>query len=238
MLAIHFPSAPMTPIDPQLAANLRPIHLVDLARSHTRDDFIAAVERPLLIVPLPDAASDLARALEESASMSGPPIEASSGGASETAIGSLTTLRIEIGAFQARAPFSAKHLRARLGRGLHFAVPLHKRLQGGRTASSRITIGRSSTSDIVLHHPTVSKLHAWFERDENDVFYVADAESSNSTRLNGIALRRRSPTALSAGDELRFGDVTATVCKADVLWDALVGDIAPTSTRDSSIPRK
>jgi hypothetical protein len=227
----------MNPIDPQLASNLRPVHIVDLARSRSREDFVVAIDRPLLVVPVPDPSSDLARALGESASLSGPPIEPSSGGASETTIGTMSTLRIEIGAYQARPAFSARHLRMRLSRALHWVAPLHKRVQGGRTLSGRITVGRAPTSDIILHHPTVSKLHAWFERDENHVFYVADAESANSTRLNGVALRRRAPTAVGSGDELRFGDVTVTVCTPEVLWDALTsagaaaGDQPPASTR-------
>src|SRR5262245_54577774 len=104
----------MNPVDPQLASNLRPIHILDLVKAHGREDFAKAIDRPLLIVPVADPASDLARALDESASMSGPPIEANGGGSSETAIGTLSTLRIELVAFQGRAPFSARHLRGRI----------------------------------------------------------------------------------------------------------------------------
>lgn len=225
----------MTSVDPHLARNLRPARLVELAQSRSRVEFSGEIDHPLLLVPADDPASDLARALDEATNLSGPKLEAASG--FNTTIGALTTLRgANLDAWQARAPFNARVLRARIARALHFAIPLHKRPEAGRTFSARITVGRTRNSDLFLRHPTVSKFHAWFERDDNDVFYVADAASSNGTRLNGIALVRHAPTAVGPGDDLRFGAVTTTVCPPEVLWDALLGEPAPLSSSGSGGP--
>jgi FHA domain len=213
----------MTPVDPKLAQNLRPARLVDLARSYSRSDFSLEIEHPLLLVPAGDPTSELALALDESANLDGARIEPTT--SSHTAVGALTTQRgAQFAAWEARAPFNARVLRSRLARALYFALPLHKRPDASRSGSSRITVGRTRNNDIFLGNATVSKFHAWFERDDNDVFYVADAASSNGTRLNGIAIGRHAPTAIASGDDLRFGAVTTTVCLPEVLWDALFDD--------------
>lgn len=221
----------MTPVDPQLARNLRPTRLLDLARSCSRDDFSQEIEHPLLLVPTDNPASELSRALEESDGLNGVRVEPATG--AKTTVGSLTTLRdVDFSAWDARAPFNARTLRARLARTIHFALPLRKRPDPGRGGSARITVGRTRESDLFLPQGTVSKLHAWFECDDNDRFYVADAGSRNGTRLNGLAIARHAPTSIQSGDNLRFGTVTATVCMPGVLWDALLGDAgAPDSRR-------
>lgn len=89
------------------------------------------------------------------------------------------------------------------------------------TFRDRVSVGRAANKDLVLRHPNVSKLHAWFELDDNGGVYVADAESSNGTWLNHQRLPARELTPLSAGQHVRFGSVEAIVCSAGALWHAV-----------------
>jgi hypothetical protein len=69
------------------------------------------------------------------------------------------------------------------------------------------SVGRRETSDLVLDwDDQVSRLHAQFERVEQDWTVVDDGLSRNGTFVNGERLtgRRR----LSDGDSLRFGATT------------------------------
>lgn len=70
---------------------------------------------------------------------------------------------------------------------------------------TRTTIGRTATSDLVLNHPSVSRLHAELLRDAAQGFAVTDSGSLNKTRVNGRAITR--PQALKPGDVVSFGEV-------------------------------
>jgi hypothetical protein len=190
--------------------------MADLARSRSRVEFGRLVECPLLLVPLGDPRSELAVTLDQSARLASVRVEPTSGFVTSEL--HLTDVR----AWRVRAPLSADHLRGCLARDAHFAIRLEKRAEAARSFTTRITVGRTRNCDIVLREPSVSKFHAWFERDDNDVFYVADAGSSNGTRLNGALLTRHARTLVSPGDDLMFGNVQATVCPAEVLWQALL----------------
>ena len=65
-------------------------------------------------------------------------------------------------------------------------------------------VGRSSKlADIVLDHPSVSKLHCLLARTDGLLFF-RDLASTNGTRVNGQKVTRG---ALLPGDELSFGRV-------------------------------
>ncbi len=111
-------------------------------------------------------------------------------------------------------------LRQRIAQTAHYAITLDKRVHDG-TYTDRISIGRARNKDIVLRHPSVSKFHAWVERDEAGGFYVADAGSKNGTRVHQEPCAARALTLLASGDVLRFGSVEAVVCDPQALWRAL-----------------
>jgi hypothetical protein len=72
---------------------------------------------------------------------------------------------------------------------------------------TQVSVGRRDSSDVVLDwDEQVSRLHAQFERVEQDWTVVDDGLSRNGTFVNGERLsgRRR----LSDGDSLRFGGTT------------------------------
>jgi predicted component of type VI protein secretion system len=57
-----------------------------------------------------------------------------------------------------------------------------------RTASGRLTIGRSDTCDVFLNYPTISRPHAEIDCDEAGRFTVRDLASHNGTSVNGRVL--------------------------------------------------
>jgi pSer/pThr/pTyr-binding forkhead associated (FHA) protein len=67
-----------------------------------------------------------------------------------------------------------------------------------------IAIGSHPSNDVVLDDTTVSRRHATITRTAGG-FELADLGSTNGTFVNGGRLRK--PTALKAGDEIKFGSV-------------------------------
>lgn len=64
-----------------------------------------------------------------------------------------------------------------------------------------VTIGRTSTNDVVLSDPNVSRHHAELRR-EGDAWMLVDLGSTNGTLVNDKPARSHE---LSHGDRLRFG---------------------------------
>jgi hypothetical protein len=78
--------------------------------------------------------------------------------------------------------------------------------------ASMITLGRSANNDVRINLPSVSKFHAYFTHvQSNNTWYVADANSSNGTFVNGERLKGdKGRTKLANGAAIRFGsDVVA-----------------------------
>jgi hypothetical protein len=67
------------------------------------------------------------------------------------------------------------------------------------------TIGRRTDQDIVLHDPSVSRVHARLELGP-DGPSIVDLDSTNGTTVNGHPVQT-SPVALRAGDRIQIGSV-------------------------------
>jgi hypothetical protein len=93
--------------------------------------------------------------------------------------------------------------------------PLVPRKQG-----RAVLVGRDRDCDVVLKHARVSKQHAQLSRD-GGLLQVTDLGSKNGTRLNGVRLAPRAPSAVDVGDSLAFGPVTATIWGLDDLFAAM-----------------
>lgn len=111
-------------------------------------------------------------------------------------------------------------LRRRLTLARHFAITLEKRVHDGGF-QDRVSVGRARNKDVVLRHPSVSKFHAWFERDDKGIWSLADAGSKNGTRANSTDVAARELAKIKPGDTLRFGSVEVMLCEADALWKTL-----------------
>jgi pSer/pThr/pTyr-binding forkhead associated (FHA) protein len=104
---------------------------------------------------------------------------------------------------------------------------------------SSASVGRRETSDLALDwDDQVSRLHAQFERVEEDWTVVDDGLSRNGTFVNGERLggRRR----LFDGDTVRFGLTTVTfrAPRADEESGTAIGSEAPTALDLSSTQRR
>jgi len=74
-------------------------------------------------------------------------------------------------------------------------------------AAYPVTIGRRSTNDLVLHHSSVSGVHAQLQRTEEDgkpTWTIQDLGSTNGTRVEGEPVQR---CRLNNGDVVQLGDV-------------------------------
>lgn len=67
-----------------------------------------------------------------------------------------------------------------------------------------LKIGRAPGRDLLLNHPTVSRLHAGIKEIEGR-FYLFNLSPSNSITLNGRLVAIEEAQALASGDEVRIG---------------------------------
>jgi hypothetical protein len=74
-------------------------------------------------------------------------------------------------------------------------------------AQDRVFLGRSETNDVCVPHKTVSKLHAYMQREgaPSSRWFIVDTGSANGTKHNGLRLPPRAKAALVDGDTLVFG---------------------------------
>lgn len=86
-----------------------------------------------------------------------------------------------------------------------------------------VTVGFSSTCDVVINDQSLSKQHAWFERTSNGNWRVWDNDSLAGTQVNDKPLKPGEPRMLATGDKLTFGYVEATFLTADAFHRLLRG---------------
>jgi hypothetical protein len=201
---------------------LSPEEVVTMAMTQPLGDFLAAFgESSFLLVKLDDPTGELEAGLAALKTS-----QASRAQTNLNVLGFHTVVadvsEVPRGAAAASAKddasgVSVSELRRRLAQARHFAITLDKRVHDG-TYVDRISVGRARNKDIVLRHPSVSKFHAWFERDPQGNWCVADAGSKNGTRANATEMQPRDLVKIQQGDVLRFGSVEAMVCSSDTLW--------------------
>jgi len=89
---------------------------------------------------------------------------------------------------------------------------------------SKITVGRASNNDMILRHPSVSKLHAYFQHKEGAPLAstrLVDAGSANGTVVNGHTALPDEPVAVASGSLIRLGDVECELLDAGQLYDTI-----------------
>jgi hypothetical protein len=103
------------------------------------------------------------------------------------------------------------------------ALPIKK--APGNPYPDRISIGRARNCDLVLRHPSVSKLHAHFlDRGGGEPLALVDLGSRNGTLVDGRRLQPNTPAPLQPGSSVRFGRYTVHFVDAGRLYDLLAFD--------------
>ncbi|PTL77178.1 FHA domain-containing protein [Vitiosangium sp. GDMCC 1.1324] len=90
-----------------------------------------------------------------------------------------------------------------------------------------ITVGRTGNNDVVLDDGTVSRFHAWFQRETDGRYILTDAGSKNGSYVAGVRLTPRRPSLLTDGSRLRFGQVEVTFYLASGFTKVLARRLGP-----------
>lgn len=75
-----------------------------------------------------------------------------------------------------------------------------------------IEVGRTSQSEIVLDHPSVSRRHACFMLSSDGQLTLRDNSSSNGTFVEGRRLGRE-PVGVAPGQRLQFGELSVSISR-------------------------
>jgi hypothetical protein len=104
----------------------------------------------------------------------------------------------------------------------HWVIAVKKPAQA--PVQDRIFLGRSETNDICVPHKTVSKLHAYFQRDPSaaNKWQLVDTGSANGTKHNGMRIPPRAKATIVDGDTVCFGRCVFQWMTARSLYDRLV----------------
>jgi pSer/pThr/pTyr-binding forkhead associated (FHA) protein len=86
-----------------------------------------------------------------------------------------------------------------------FVITREDRAEDAKTlVTEGLRVGRSDDCDIVLNHPTVSRLHAGIN-EVGGRFYIVNLSGSNATTLNGRVIPFDVADALANGDVIQVG---------------------------------
>jgi pSer/pThr/pTyr-binding forkhead associated (FHA) protein len=86
-----------------------------------------------------------------------------------------------------------------------FIITREDRAEDAKTlVTEGLRLGRQNDCDLVLNHPTVSRLHAGINR-VGKRFYLINLSGSNATTLNGRVITFDETEALASGDQVRVG---------------------------------
>lgn len=205
----------------KLLAHLSPEPIVQQAMDESREAFASRYEGlSILMVQLDDPSGELAAGLAAAATGSDDPVQPNLHAmAYHTVV--QTQVKPASPAWTRAHADQVAAVRRRIEQTPCFIVPLRKRDSTQATYADRISVGRARNKDVVLRHRSVSKFHAWFERDESGATYVADAGSKNGVSVNDESLTPRALVPIATGDDLKLGGVEAFLTEAATLWDAL-----------------
>jgi hypothetical protein len=82
-----------------------------------------------------------------------------------------------------------------------------------------VTVGRIDTNDIVIDDSSISRFHAYFQKDpRSSAWQLVDAESKNGTWVGPLKLGPNERAIVSDETKVRFGDVELTFITVDSLF--------------------
>jgi hypothetical protein len=169
----------------------------------------------VLIVPLHDQDSELAKGLREARNPTSdaPPMSIRTPRATAPLEAVMTTrntvpIALAPSRTSGRIPPALLHLPCHV-------VPIRKLSQ--ETLLGRVSVGRAHHHDILLAHKSVSKLHGYFELHDNGDLFIGDAGSSNHTFVNGKQIQREQ---VQPGTKVQFGSVETYVYSTESVWNS------------------
>jgi adenylate cyclase len=102
--------------------------------------------------------------------------------------------------------------------------------EGGRVPiHGTLSLGRSSSNDLVLKDEKISRRHALIHTQEENEYWLVDFGSANGSAVNGRRIVQ--PTRLNAGDAVQLADTKFTFCQVGTRRPTVVG--RPTSRSTS-----
>ena len=112
----------------------------------------------------------------------------------------------------------------------HWVIVVRKPVNA--PVQDRIFLGRSESNDVCVPHKTVSKLHAYFQREQRPPgapvaaiatkWQLVDTGSANGTKHNGMRIPPRAKATILDGDTVCFGRCVFQWMTARSLYDRLV----------------
>jgi pSer/pThr/pTyr-binding forkhead associated (FHA) protein len=92
----------------------------------------------------------------------------------------------------------------------------------GSAYPGRVWVGRAPNCEVLLKHPSVSKLHAFFIANP-DVrkWGLADARSANGTIVNGQRVEPLTEVPIAPGDLITFGDIETIFLDPGSIYERL-----------------
>lgn len=115
------------------------------------------------------------------------------------------------------------HDRPRAGEGMLFRVD--KRTTNAFPMG--VAVGRTENNDIVLADNSVSRFHAWFQKDRNGQWSLTDADSTGGTFVGGNRLQPQKPMVLSDHARVRFGGIELFFFLPASFFEYLQGHVRP-----------
>ena len=96
-----------------------------------------------------------------------------------------------------------------------FIITREDRAEDAKTlVTEGLRIGRQNDCDLVLNHPTVSRMHAGINRVGRR-FYLINLSGSNATTLNGRLIAFDETEAIANGDQISIGPFFLRIEQAD-----------------------
>ena len=86
--------------------------------------------------------------------------------------------------------------------------------------AAMVTVGRATNNDIIINHPSVSKMHAYFKKGTEN-YTITDFGSKNGTYVKEWRLPVKEAQSIENGLVIRFGKIETTFYEPEALFEYL-----------------